>query len=341
MIAHRFPPLRQEVVVAHAGAFGGRQVDRHPPGHRRHRPDRRPGQLRRDRLQRPLVQPPAAALGRPGSARDPPHDEGGLRLDLFITVAFGVPVAEVARQVDSAVRYSLRHYVGAESKRRDPRRRVALPADGDRASRGDRTNRDGRTAQAGDEPGARRRTTEATRLRPRGRRRRGNASLDDNASQSMTRRGGDGAPGFWRLTEPPSRTWPPTSTRSTPSTSSPFPTATPAATCWPPSGRLWPRPRPSRSIGRPIAQAISFGALMGARGNSGVIASQIFRGMAEGSRRQASLQRPGPGPRPDPGHGHGLQGRREAGRGHDPDRHPRGGGRGGGAAENGGDLEDV
>jgi dihydroxyacetone kinase-like predicted kinase len=31
-----------------------------------------------------------------------------------------------------------------------------------------------------------------------------------------------------------------------------------------------------------IAQAISFGALMGARGNSGVIASQIFRGMSEG-----------------------------------------------------------
>lgn len=39
---------------------------------------------------------------------------GGLSLDLFITVAFGVPVAEVARQVDSAVRYSLRHYVGTE-----------------------------------------------------------------------------------------------------------------------------------------------------------------------------------------------------------------------------------
>src|SRR5688572_3887453 len=31
-----------------------------------------------------------------------------------------------------------------------------------------------------------------------------------------------------------------------------------------------------------IAHAISFGALMGARGNSGVITSQIFRGMAEG-----------------------------------------------------------
>lgn len=40
--------------------------------------------------------------------------DGGLRLDLFINVAFGMPVAEVARQVDSAVRYSLRHYIGAE-----------------------------------------------------------------------------------------------------------------------------------------------------------------------------------------------------------------------------------
>jgi DAK2 domain fusion protein YloV len=40
-----------------------------------------------------------------------------------------------------------------------------------------------------------------------------------------------------------------------------------------------------RSAGQPaerIAAAISFGALMGARGNSGVITSQIFRGMAEG-----------------------------------------------------------
>ena len=40
-----------------------------------------------------------------------------------------------------------------------------------------------------------------------------------------------------------------------------------------------------RSAGQPaerIAAAISFGALMGARGNSGVITSQVFRGMAEG-----------------------------------------------------------
>src|SRR3954454_6263083 len=38
-------------------------------------------------------------------------------------------------------------------------------------------------------------------------------------------------------------------------------------------------------VGEPadrVAAAISFGALMGARGNSGVITSQIFRGMADG-----------------------------------------------------------
>lgn len=40
--------------------------------------------------------------------------EGGLQLELYLKVAFGIPVAEVARQVDSAVRYSLRRATGAE-----------------------------------------------------------------------------------------------------------------------------------------------------------------------------------------------------------------------------------
>jgi uncharacterized alkaline shock family protein YloU len=40
--------------------------------------------------------------------------EGGLRLNLYVKIAFGMPVAEVARQVDSAVRYSLRSLVGVE-----------------------------------------------------------------------------------------------------------------------------------------------------------------------------------------------------------------------------------
>jgi uncharacterized alkaline shock family protein YloU len=35
-------------------------------------------------------------------------------LELDLTVAFGVPVAEVARQVDSAVRYSIQHALGRD-----------------------------------------------------------------------------------------------------------------------------------------------------------------------------------------------------------------------------------
>jgi uncharacterized alkaline shock family protein YloU len=50
-------------------------------------------------------------LDRPGIKLS---TQGGLSLDLYLTVAFGVPVAEVARQVDSAVRYSLRRLVGVD-----------------------------------------------------------------------------------------------------------------------------------------------------------------------------------------------------------------------------------
>ena len=42
-------------------------------------------------------------------------DEIDIELDLL--VAFGVPIAEVARQVDSAVRYSLRRALGREVRR--------------------------------------------------------------------------------------------------------------------------------------------------------------------------------------------------------------------------------
>jgi uncharacterized alkaline shock family protein YloU len=40
--------------------------------------------------------------------------EGGLSVDLFIDVASGVPIAEVARQVDSAVRYSIHRHLGID-----------------------------------------------------------------------------------------------------------------------------------------------------------------------------------------------------------------------------------
>jgi uncharacterized alkaline shock family protein YloU len=41
----------------------------------------------------------------------------GFTVDLRLTVAFGLPVAEVARQVDSAVRYALRRAVDREPDR--------------------------------------------------------------------------------------------------------------------------------------------------------------------------------------------------------------------------------
>jgi uncharacterized alkaline shock family protein YloU len=41
----------------------------------------------------------------------------GIRAELFLTVAYGVPVAEVARQVESAVRYALRRSLGIELDR--------------------------------------------------------------------------------------------------------------------------------------------------------------------------------------------------------------------------------
>ena len=52
-----------------------------------------------------------AGLDRPGVRLT---TEGGLNVDLYIDVASGVPIAEVARQVDSAVRYSIRQNLGVE-----------------------------------------------------------------------------------------------------------------------------------------------------------------------------------------------------------------------------------
>ncbi len=42
------------------------------------------------------------------------HLGATLDVDLDLDVAYGVPVAEVARQVDSAIRYSLQHHLGRD-----------------------------------------------------------------------------------------------------------------------------------------------------------------------------------------------------------------------------------
>jgi uncharacterized alkaline shock family protein YloU len=55
-------------------------------------------------------------LERAGLAHPGLHLELGERLavDLRLTVAYGLPVAEVARQVEASVRYTLRHALGRE-----------------------------------------------------------------------------------------------------------------------------------------------------------------------------------------------------------------------------------
>jgi uncharacterized alkaline shock family protein YloU len=42
---------------------------------------------------------------------------GGLRITLRLNVAHGLPIAEVARQLDSSIRYAIRHALGREVDR--------------------------------------------------------------------------------------------------------------------------------------------------------------------------------------------------------------------------------
>jgi uncharacterized alkaline shock family protein YloU len=62
-------------------------------------------------------------LGQPGidvtfgEPTDEPGAKPDLTIDLDLTVAYGLPIAEVARQVDSAVRYSLRNALGRDVTR--------------------------------------------------------------------------------------------------------------------------------------------------------------------------------------------------------------------------------
>jgi uncharacterized alkaline shock family protein YloU len=53
-------------------------------------------------------------LGQPGLAV---RLDDGIEIELDITVALGVPVAEVARQVDSSIRYSIRRALEREVSR--------------------------------------------------------------------------------------------------------------------------------------------------------------------------------------------------------------------------------
>jgi uncharacterized alkaline shock family protein YloU len=63
-----------------------------------------------------IVERVAGALGltEPGIAISL---EDGLAIDLHLTVAYGLPIAEVARQADSAVRYAIRRATAREVDR--------------------------------------------------------------------------------------------------------------------------------------------------------------------------------------------------------------------------------
>jgi uncharacterized alkaline shock family protein YloU len=56
----------------------------------------------------------AVTFGPPTSE---PSAKPDLTIDLDLTVAYGLPIAEVARQVDSAVRYSIRNALGRDVTR--------------------------------------------------------------------------------------------------------------------------------------------------------------------------------------------------------------------------------
>ncbi len=57
------------------------------------------------------------SFGEDPTDGSPSDDVRSLCVDLDLTVAYGVPIAEVARQVDSAVRYAIRRALGLEVAR--------------------------------------------------------------------------------------------------------------------------------------------------------------------------------------------------------------------------------
>ena len=182
--------------------------------------------------------------------------DGGIAVDLDLTVAYGVPIAEVARQVDSAVRYAIRRALDREVVH------LAIHVDGLRL----RADRD-----ATHRHGGRARPDPATRPRRQRDRRRlmARRSCDGDGLLAAFRAAVDNLEAH--VDEINALNVYPVPDGDTGSNM----LATVRAAL----------DEAEAVAGQPadrIAAAIAFGALMGARGNSGVITSQIFRGMAEG-----------------------------------------------------------
>ena len=117
-------PPREEDVARVPDQTDARPIARDAPGRHRHRPRRDARLVRRHGVRRR----PARAPARPRSGSPSPGSrvrlDDGLDVELDLTVASACPVAEVARQVDSAVRYAVRRALDREV------RRLAIHIDG-------------------------------------------------------------------------------------------------------------------------------------------------------------------------------------------------------------------
>ena len=206
----------------------------------------------------PAGDPSGRLLERIGLAHPGLHleVEPELTIDLRLTVAYGLPIAEVARQVEASVRYSLRH---------------ALEREPDRVSIRIGKLRHEHGLAPSPEPGARGRA-------PPGRPRR-----QRDGRRLMARRSCDGA-GFLSALRSAVASLEANVDEINALNVFPVPdgdTGTNMLATVRAALEEADKAGPDADAER-IAQATSFGALMGARGNSGVITSQILQGMALG-----------------------------------------------------------
>ena len=223
--------------------------------------------------------------------------DDGLEIELDLTVAYGVPIAEVARQVDSAVRYSLRRALVARGRPADdPRRRPPLQP-GRRCHRPWSQPARPRSGRATWRTAARTSPDGPTGLRwsgparrvPRGRRQPRGARRGDQRPQRLS------GPGRGHRLEHAGH-----------------------GPGGPRGGRRCRRP-----TGRPSRGRHQLRRADGRPRQLGRHHQPDLPGHGRSARRKDPVQRPRPGACPVRGRADGLRCGREAGRGHHPDRDPR------------------
>ena len=249
-----------------------RPIARHRPRADRHRARRDAGLVRRHRVRAADRSPgswPASGSAQPGLAI---RFDDGIEIELDLTVALGVPVAEVARQVDSAVRYAVRRALDREVAR------LAIHVDGLRVH-----------------PGGALPAPPAESARPRS----GRATSPTAARTSPRWHGGPAtATACWGPSGQPSPTSRPTSTRSTASTSIPVPDGDTGSNMLATVKAALEEAEASPA--QPAERVAGGDQLRGAHGRPRQLGRHHqpdLPGHGRGPRRQEPVQRPGPRPR--------------------------------------------